>query len=112
MGPPPREGAATFDKFLMEIRSREFRRKPLEEQALVRVAQFKALEAPDAEVPPPERLRLHEVVNALWEDNGPFARACLLQPHVRHRPRIPLRHRIAVLLKLYACQITVLERHR
>ncbi|MHC5537197.1 BRCT domain-containing protein, partial [Singulisphaera rosea] len=77
--PPPREGALTFAKLLIEIRSRDFARKPLEEQAIVRVERFKALEAPGAEVPPPERLRLHEVVLALWENNGPYARAALLK---------------------------------
>lgn len=76
--PPPREGARTFASFLLEIRSRPFRRKSLDEQAIYRVEGFKALEASGAEVAPPERLRLHEVVLALWEDNGPFARSCLL----------------------------------
>jgi len=32
--------------------------------------------SPTAEVPLPDRLRLHEIVTALWEDNGPFARSC------------------------------------
>ena len=29
-------------------------------------------------MPLPDRLRLHEILLALWEDNGPFARSCLL----------------------------------
>jgi hypothetical protein len=75
---PVREGAPTFAKFLELIRSRPFRLKPRAEQADERVERMKALEAPDAEVPLPERLRLHEVIDALWRDNGPFARSCLL----------------------------------
>jgi hypothetical protein len=86
--PPPREGVATFGKLLAEIRSRDFRRKPLDEQAKIRAERFAALVAPTAEVPPPERLRLHEVVNALWDDNGPFARRCLLAVIAR----VPLRY--------------------
>lgn len=75
---PIRDGAPTFARFLAEIRSKPFRRKPLAEQAHYRVEQLKALEAPEAEVPLPERLRLYEVIEALWRDNGPFARSCLL----------------------------------
>jgi hypothetical protein len=75
---PVRAGALTFDKFLREIQSKSFRRKPLPEQAHYRIEQLKALEAPDAEVPLPDRLRLHDVLFKLWEDNGPFARRCLL----------------------------------
>ena len=63
-----------------------FRRKPREEQAHYRIEQIKALEAPDAEVPLPDRLRLHEIIVALWEDDGPFARSCLL----RIIARVPL----------------------
>ena len=40
---------------------------------------MKALEAPDAEVPLPDRLQLHEILLTLWEDDGLFARSCLLQ---------------------------------
>jgi hypothetical protein len=87
-GTPPREAAPTFAKFLAEIRSQAFRRKPLEEQAHYRIEQIKALESPEAEVPLPDRLRLHEVVLALWEDNGPFARSCLLAIIAR----VPIRY--------------------
>jgi hypothetical protein len=85
---PPREGAPTFDKFLSELRSTAFARKPPEDQKHHRIEQFKALEAPTAEVPLPDRLRLHEVITALWEDNGPFARSCLLEILAR----VPLRY--------------------
>jgi hypothetical protein len=76
---PVREGAPTFDRFLAEIRSPAFRRKPVEDQAHYRKEQLKALEAPDAEVPLPDRLRLHEILLLLWRDDSPFARRCLLR---------------------------------
>jgi len=84
-----REGAPTFAKFLDQIRGKPFSKtKTPEEQRHFRVEQFKALESPDAEVPLPDRLRLHEIVGALWDDNGPYARACLLEIIAR----VPLRY--------------------
>ncbi len=76
---PIREGAMTFDRFLSEIRSHAFRRKTDEEQAHYRVETMKALESPTAEVTLPDRLKLHEIILALWQDNGPFARHSLLK---------------------------------
>jgi hypothetical protein len=76
---PLREGALTFDKFLAELRGFPFRRKTKEEQASYRIETLKALEAPTAEVPLPARLRAHEILLQLWQDNGPFARLCLLR---------------------------------
>jgi hypothetical protein len=76
---PVREGAPTFARFLAEIRSPQFRRKSADEQAHYRVEQMKALEAPDAEVPLPDRLRLHEILLALWQSDSLFARSCLLK---------------------------------
>jgi hypothetical protein len=76
---PVREGAPTFDAFLREIRTWQFRHKPPDEQAHYRREQMKALEAPDAEVPLPDRLRAHEIILALWQDDGVFARTCLLK---------------------------------
>jgi hypothetical protein len=76
---PIREGAPTFDKFLTEIRSKAFHRKPRAEQSHYRIEQLKALEAPTAEVPLPDRLKLYDILLRLWEDNGPFARTCLLR---------------------------------
>jgi hypothetical protein len=76
---PIREGALTFDKFLRELQTRAFRQKTREEQAHYRVETLKALEAPNAEVPLPDRLRAHEIIYQLWQDNGPFARTCLLK---------------------------------
>src|SRR5437868_8743887 len=69
-GTPPREGAPTFAKFLAELRGRALARQPPDEQKHYRVEQLKALESPAAEVPLPDRLRLHEVIMALWKDNG------------------------------------------
>src|SRR5262249_54088766 len=69
---PVREGVPTFDQFLADIRSWPFRRKSREEQAHYRIEQMKALEAPDAEAPLPDRLRLHEILLALWRDDSVF----------------------------------------
>jgi hypothetical protein len=81
--PPPekpvREGAPTFDAFLRDIRSPLFRKKPKDEQAHLRVERMKALEAPDAEVPLPDRLKLHTIILDLWRADDPFARSCLLE---------------------------------
>ena len=53
--------------------------KPPDDQKHYPIEQIKALESPTAEVPLPDRLRVHEIITALWEDNGPFARYCLLE---------------------------------
>ena len=76
---PVRDGAPTFDRFLATLRGRPFRRKSEDEKAHYRREQVKALEALDAEVPLPDRLRSHEIILALWNDNGVFARTCLLR---------------------------------
>jgi hypothetical protein len=75
---PIREGALTFAAFLRQTRDPQFRRKPKDEQAHARVELLKALEAPDAEVPLPDRLRLHGLILDLWRADDPFARSCLL----------------------------------
>jgi hypothetical protein len=81
--PPPekpiRQGALTFDKFLQTLRTPQFRRKSKEEQAHHRVETIKALEAPTAEVPLPDKLKAHEVIYALWQSNDPLARDYLLR---------------------------------
>jgi hypothetical protein len=76
---PVRQGAPTFARFLSEIRTPAFRRKPHEEQAHLRREQLRALEAPDAEVPLNDRLRLYEIILLLWQDDSLFARTCLLK---------------------------------
>jgi hypothetical protein len=76
---PVREGVPTFAQFLAEIRSWAFRHKPKDEQMHLRIEKMKALEAPEAEAALPDRLRLHELLVTLWQDNSVFARACLLR---------------------------------
>jgi hypothetical protein len=76
---PIRDGALTFDGFVAEIHSQRFRRKKLEEQAHRRIELLKALEAPDAEVPLPERRRLYEILLVLWTDDSPLARTFFLR---------------------------------
>src|SRR4051794_29332730 len=48
---PPREGAMTFDRFIAEVRTKAFHKKPAPEQAHIRVEALKAIESPTAEVP-------------------------------------------------------------
>lgn len=76
---PPREGAMTFDRYLATIHSRSFRKRPLEEQHQLRVEMMQAVEADNAEVPLSERLLVYQILLDLWEDNGAFARGCLLE---------------------------------
>jgi hypothetical protein len=68
--PPVREGAPTLAAFTAEVRSYAFARKKAEERAHYRVEAMKALEAPGAEVPLPERARVHEIILQLWR-SGP-----------------------------------------
>jgi hypothetical protein len=76
---PAREGAPTIDRFIAEIRTKAFHKRPAEEQRHYRVETIRALEAAGAEVRLPDRLRLHEVILEMWADGGPFARECLLE---------------------------------
>jgi hypothetical protein len=76
---PAREGAPTFQRFLREIRSPSFARRSKEEQAHFRVEQIKALEAPDAEAKLSDRLRLHEIILGLWNEDSLHARTVLLR---------------------------------
>ena len=75
----PRAEALTYKKFVGELRGWRFRNKPPEERERIRREGWAALEVEDAEVPLPDRLWLHEILRALWSDNGPYARDCLLQ---------------------------------
>lgn len=83
---PVRAGALTFDTFLTQLRSWNYRQKSKEEQAHYRIETLKALEAPGAEVPLADKLKVHEVVLALWESNDALARDYLL----RIIARVPL----------------------
>jgi len=76
---PLRQGADTFDNFLLEATSTTFRKKSADEQWALRVERIAALEAADAEVPLTHCLRLHEILFALYERNDAFGRWCLLQ---------------------------------
>ncbi|MDB5307710.1 MAG: polymerase subunit epsilon [Gemmataceae bacterium] len=76
---PIRQGAMTFDRFLSGLKDWRFRQKPKEEQAHYRVETLKALEAPTAEVPLPDRLKVHEVIYSLWQSPDPLARDYLLR---------------------------------
>ena len=76
---PVREGALTWEVYQRQLGSWEFRRKPREEQRRYRVETLQALEAAGAEVPLPDRLRLHAVLMELWADDGAFARQMLLE---------------------------------
>ena len=75
---PVRDGAITFDKFLSQLRDPRYRKKTREEQAHYRIETLKALEAPNAEVPLADKLKVHEVIFALWESNDALARDYLL----------------------------------
>jgi hypothetical protein len=76
--PPIRDGAPTFAGLAYEVKSRAFGRKTPEERAHRRVEGMKALEAPGAEVPLPDRARLHEILLGLWSSDGAFERDALL----------------------------------
>src|SRR5262245_5814912 len=76
---PIRDGSMTFDKFLYSLRDWRFRQKTREEQAHYRIETLKALESPTAEVPLPDKLKVHEIITALWESNDALARDYLLR---------------------------------
>lgn len=78
-GHPVREGAPTFQKFLREIRSTAFHKKPRDEQQQYRIEQMRALEADNAEVPLPERMRVHALILDLWKANDAYSRTALLE---------------------------------
>ena len=76
---PVREGAPTFAKFLAEIREQAVPRKPRDEQAhYPQSSSSRRSRPPTPRSPLPDRLRLHEIIDELWADDGPFARSCLL----------------------------------
>lgn len=75
---PIRDDVPTFAKYLRETQSTTFRKLPKDEQHQRRVAMIAALEAENAEVPLTDRLRLHDVLLELWQDDAPAAREQLL----------------------------------
>ena len=76
---PPRQGAASLPTYSAHVRSRRFAKKKPEERYHERVDGMRALEAADAEVPLPDRMKLHAILMALWNKNGGYERDCLLQ---------------------------------
>ena len=76
---PIRAEALTFQKFINTIFSPSFRAKKPEEQYAWRVEQLRLLEAPDAELPLSERLKLHKIILLLWTDKSLYARHVLLE---------------------------------
>ncbi|MBA4188822.1 MAG: hypothetical protein C0467_12560 [Planctomycetaceae bacterium] len=81
--PPPktpvRKDALTFDTFLAHLKGYHYRKRTREEQAHYRVETLKALESADAEVPLADKLKVHEVIYALWQSDDPLARDYLLR---------------------------------
>jgi hypothetical protein len=80
--PPPREGAMTFARLMAEVRAKPFRKKPNAEQAHYRVEQLKAVESATAELPLPGRLRLHEIVLAMWAECASPAGGTVARQHL------------------------------
>lgn len=76
---PQRQGSDNFERFLDEITTSDFRKKPADEQWAFRTERLKALESDQAEVPLTQCLRLHEILFALYERKDSFSRWCLLQ---------------------------------
>ena len=76
---PIRTEALTFDKFIISLRDWKYRHKSREEQAHYRIETLKALEAPTAEVPLADKLKVHEVIYTLWQSNDALARDYLLR---------------------------------
>lgn len=76
---PVRKDALTWRSAFSKHRSWKFTRLAPEERRQVRVADWTALEADDAEVPLPDRLQLHGSILTLWNDGGPWARDQLLE---------------------------------
>lgn len=73
------EGAFTIWDFRSEVKSWGFRYKSEEEKMHYRVESWKRLESDDAEVPLPDRYQLHEIIMALYEAEGAYARETLLE---------------------------------
>ncbi|MEZ6127906.1 MAG: BRCT domain-containing protein [Planctomycetaceae bacterium] len=85
---PVRDGAMTFEKFIAEIQSPAFRKRPQDEQERYRRDQIAALESDDAEVPLSDQLRSHDVILKLWNTDDEFSRTALL----RVIKQVPLRY--------------------
>jgi hypothetical protein len=84
---PVRDGAPTFERWLAYLKSWDFKRLPKDQQGHARVERLKAIEAADAEVKLPDRLKAHEIILELWNANDPFAREMLLDV-IAHVPLV------------------------
>ncbi|HHO54000.1 MAG TPA: hypothetical protein ENK18_24800 [Deltaproteobacteria bacterium] len=69
-----RSDALTWEKIKLRHQGYAFQRLDLEERRQQRIADWKALEADDAEVPLPDRLWLHRILLELWSEGSPWAR--------------------------------------
>jgi hypothetical protein len=85
---PPREGAIHYGAFAEHVNSWKYSRSKPQERARYRIDTMRALEKPDAEIPLPPRLRLHEILVDLWNRSaGAYERAVLIDTI----QKIPLR---------------------
>lgn len=72
------EDELTFERFLSNIFSCEFRQKHPEVQFAERVAMIAKLEAEEGVYPLPDRFKIHIILRSLWEDKTDYSRAILL----------------------------------
>ena len=73
------EGTYTIHELRSELKSWGFRYKTEQEQYDVRVEGWRRLEEEDNAAPLPDRYHLHEVIEALHDADGAFARETLLE---------------------------------
>ncbi|MEY2864631.1 MAG: hypothetical protein RLY58_2338 [Pseudomonadota bacterium] len=84
---PVPDDALTFDRFLTRIWRADFREQPAETQYQQRLALLAQLEADPSTAPMPERLKLHGMLQWLWDDGSAYARSVLLQA-IRQLPLV------------------------
>ncbi|MBK9644154.1 MAG: BRCT domain-containing protein [Deltaproteobacteria bacterium] len=76
---PVRPGAITYDGVIAELRTHKVRHQmKADERRRLRETRLAAVLGAEAEVPPPDRLRLDEVLLTLWRADEPWARSALL----------------------------------
>lgn len=74
-----RSDALTWQKAKRRHQGYAFQRLDLEERRQQRVADWRTLEADDAEVPLPDRFWIHRILVELWSDGSPWARHQLVK---------------------------------
>ena len=87
---PIRPDAPTFEKFIRSLNSWDYRRKDESAQTAYRIEGMKAIEAADAEVPLPERLKAHLFLLELWEQPDNIAARQTLRILVAVTPYHPV----------------------